>query len=84
MNDHTTGQIFIRNFDKTKDGRRLIGLVGLIGVSPDCILKGEHQYVIVGTKDGIMFHFADEGKDITKEARGLSFDGLITSPIWRV
>jgi hypothetical protein len=81
-----TGQLFIRDTDGKAPGlarpHRLVIVAGILAVPLDSPLKGEHQYRVCGlTGDTLVVDL--HGRDLTEEARGVTIDGLLTSPIWR-
>lgn len=97
-NPNITGQLFFRDATardenglsgfKTKDGRKLMMVCGVIAVPEETVIKPEHQHVVIGnagTPSGdsgyltIMPHAIDR----TEMARGNSIDGLLTQAIWR-
>lgn len=82
-----TGQLFIRDSNApapSKAGHKLIMVVGVLAVPKDTFLKGEHQYVVSGTDDGLLSILSDGAVDLTEQARGLQIGHLLTRPLWRV
>lgn len=79
-----TGQIIARNSCTDEDGRRIVMIVGVLAVPADDpeLLKGEHQYTIVGT--GHNLTILTEAKDMTDELVGLRADQILCRPLWRV
>jgi hypothetical protein len=81
-----TGQIFFRDAGMsapTKDGRKLMMVVGVIAVPSDFVLKPEHQYEISENKEGQLNCWVDSEIDLTEVARAQSASGLLKLPIWR-
>ena len=80
-----TGQVIFREAGEapTKDGRKLLMVVGLIAVPMDFDLKGEHQYTVSGTPEGVLTCHAESGQDVSQQIQGQSLGGLLKSPMWR-
>jgi len=80
-----TGQVVLRDAGPapTKDGRKLLMIVGVIAVPSDFEFLGEHQYTLSGSADGDMRLHIESEKDVTALARGHSLGGLLTEPMWR-
>lgn len=78
-----TGQVFVREAGRHKNGKRLLAVVGIIGVEDDLPLKGEHQYTIAGSLDGLRV-FAEHGIDRTELAKGSAAGDLLLDAIWRI
>ena len=80
-----TGQVIFRNHGPvpTKDGRKLMSVVGIIAVPEDFEFKGEHQYVITGDDSEIFMIHPETAIDRTKIAQGNGIGNLLTEPIWR-
>lgn len=93
INDKVTGQLFVRDFGKAEDGRRMTMLIGVVAGLPDTF-KGETQYTVEGMA-GWMKEFAgtDRGEQLTllndsdiaqPKMQGHNAGQILTSPIWRV
>ena len=81
-----TGQIFVREAGMeapTKDGRKLVMLVGIVAVPSEYPCVGEHKYTVSGDQDGTLTVHPESGEDLTEYAKGQSAGGLLTQPIWR-
>lgn len=91
-----TGQLIFR--DTTKPARvpgyKIMMVCGVISVPNNWRGKGEHQYCVTdrgvllecidrGDLEDIHLHF-DTGVDLTTKIVGMTLDGLITSPLWKV
>lgn len=92
----TTGMLFIREastrYDSAKEslmteGRRLVMVAGILALPVDANLSVEHQFVVSGTTDRDGLHLtihldgAINQKDVTL---GLTIDGVLMRPIWRI
>lgn len=81
-----TGQVIFRDAGKnkaSKDGRKLLMVVGVIAVSEDTKVKGEHQYVVVGQSVEQLVVLLDTEMDRSEESKGHALGSLVTLPIWR-
>jgi hypothetical protein len=82
-----TGQIFFRDVAQAPascpPGTKLMMFVGIVAVK-ESPFKGEHQYVVSGTDDGVVNIHPEGSKDLTQLAAGSSLAGLLREPIWRV
>lgn len=82
-----TGQIIFRDSDKeTDDGYKLMMICGVVKVPKDFRFQGEHQYTITGCVNGnthLQLH-VDTEHDLTDKLRGMTLNGMVFSPIWRV
>lgn len=85
-----TGQLVFRNVsesDVCRPGYRVMMICGIVAIPDnrpfDMSIKGEHQYVVSGNDNIIRIH-TDSEVDLTEKLRGVSLDGMIKSPIWRV
>lgn len=83
-----TGQLVFRDTPEqaSHKGRKIMMVCGLIEVPDDWEGKGEHQYVVTGCVAGsadVNIHF-DSGIDLTNQLQGITLDGMIKGPIWRV
>lgn len=88
-----TGQIFVREtsmpYNINLKNKRLVIVAGIIAVDDIFPLEGECQYVIVGeTQDIVETKFVNlniiESTKIKVKEKGLTIDGMLLSPIWRV
>lgn len=85
-----TGQLFFREAAgkdengrefRTKDGRKLMMVCGIVAVPEDAPIKPEHQHTVVGNMPYLIV--TGEAIDRTEMARGNSIEGLLTQAIWR-
>lgn len=72
-----TGQLFLRDKGRGPNGKRLMMVVGVIGVPEDTDLEGEHQYTISNLT-------LCDGVDLSERVRGFGASNLLTESIWRV
>lgn len=81
-----TGQLIFRETTKPSPhaGHKVMMVCGIISVPDDWEGKGEHQYVVSGNEDANIHTHFDTEIDRTEEAKGMTLNQLITSPIWRV
>lgn len=86
LKDRVTGQVFFREYGEapTNDGRKLFAIVGLIAVPETFVPKSEHQYTILGGKDGLELTILDaSGVDVTDETIKNTLGNILQLPIWR-
>jgi hypothetical protein len=85
----TLGMLFFREAGEAPNGTKMLMVVGLIPETSVPEIEGERQYVVDVVPAFEDFAFprmiirTDKPIDRTKEAQGLSADGLLTSPFWR-
>jgi len=82
-----SGMLYIRNGPADApdgSGRRLVVVFGVIAVGDEFVPKGEHQYPVVGTIDGLHLVLA-EGREVQIPDSGAwRVDQLLTEKIWQV
>lgn len=69
-----------------RDDHRLMIVCGLLSVPCNFPVKGEHQYVVTGgiaEPHEIVLH-VDSEINLTEELRGLTLDGIMKYPMWKV
>lgn len=83
-----TGQLIFREaFRKSRrDDHKIMMVCGIISVPNDFPINGEHQYVITGgiARPAEIHLHTDSEINLTDKLEGLTLDGMIKSPIWRV
>lgn len=87
-----TGMLFLREMGGAErllpgENRKLMVVLGIVAVDKECVFKGEHQYVVSGDDydTTLQLDVLREGEvDRTKLAIGVTPDGLLRLPIWRV
>ena len=65
------------------DPRFIYGVAGVLA-APAGTFLGEHQYTLVSALEPRVVLIGEKGINRITEAYGMSFTGLMTSPIWRV
>ncbi len=84
---HVTGTLIFRDSSgptRTEDGRRVMMVFGVIAVPDEFQPQGEHQYVVVGDKEGKSLTVLKDGaKKIDEKYHRYRPDQLLCSPIWR-
>lgn len=88
-----TGQLIFRetNAPPPRKGHRIMMVCGVIAVPDDWQIKGEHQYIVTDhvhpdtfpSHEDIHIHLESE-TDLTSEIRGITLNGLIMKPLWKV
>lgn len=87
-----TGQLFFRDTEvKTKDGRPVKMVIGLVAFPKDTPLKGECQYTVASNEllndmigNPLLEVHLDTEKDLSEESEGVRVGDLLTRPLWRV
>lgn len=87
-----SGQVIFRDAGpadhlKGGEGKRLMIVVGIVAVGKEAALKGESQYTISGIENKgvsqIDIHMRTE-TDLSEKTIGMSLDGMVKSPVWRI
>jgi hypothetical protein len=93
MSPKIAGQIIFRESGKTvgeDDNSKLMMFTGIIRVPKDCLIKGEHQYVLFSDSEGLtgllpLNLVTSEGViDRTEQLQGFTIGQTLTEPLWRV
>jgi hypothetical protein len=75
------GQVVLREAGQ-KDGKKLFMVIGVLALDEDTDLKGEHQYTVAGTDEGLSI--LAHGDDLRDCLRGRNANDILTSRIWRI
>lgn len=69
-----------------RDDHRLMMVCGILSVPCNFSIKGEHQYVITGgiAKPNEIILHTDSEINLTEKLRGITLDGMIKCPLWKV
>ena len=94
MNDNVvkgTGQLLFRELSEQSPnpGQKLMMVAGIVSVPSDYPIPGEHQVPVAILEqilsDAEIFMLSlDEMIDRTEEVKGLTLDGALKTPIWKV
>ena len=82
------GQLIFRDTGQpsNREGYKLMIVCGIISVPNNTQLKGEHQYIVAGSYvDDMSIKIYPESEiNLIENLRGVTLDGMIKSPLWRV
>lgn len=75
------GQIILRDTNTVINGKKAYIIAGVVSLTNEeqQKLKGEHQYIITDASFYPCFE-----RDLTEKLKGMSIDGALTSPLWRL